>query len=406
MAFGELAGGIRPSAIPRDEYGYPGVRLRHLYLEWRSPIGLFRLGQMGFRWGMGLVANDGEVRPPFGDYRFGDLVRRLLFATRPMGADSPWTIALAFDWVAWDLLADFERPCPNRNARCRDLAFQGLFASLIEFDRTQLALFFAARHQRNHLDDELNVAVFDAFVQTELREPSGGTIELRAEGMAAIGRTTMTRSVELPARSVEQFLGAIEVARRSTLLEVFWELGFASGDSNPEDGVERRATIDPDHRIGLVLFPEVLAWQSARSAWLAQNADLVGRPARGAELLPTNGGVSGAIYLFPRLFIHPLPSVDFRLGAVVAWAAADLVDPYRLRVFGQVANHRGGDPRRRDLGVELDGAINGVFEITSFNRLELGVEGGIFFPGRAFDDENGKPMAEIALVRVRAGLIF
>lgn len=406
VAFGDLARGTRPAAMPRDQHGYPGIRLRHLYLEWRSPIGLFRLGQMGFSWGLGLVANDGTARPVFGDYRYGDLVRRLFFAARPLGENSPLTIAAAFDWVAWDLLADFERPCPTGQGQCSDLAFQGVLAGLYEEGDDRFGAYIAYRTQKNALDDFLDVFVADAFAQFHIDEPTGGRILLAGELMFAQGRTSIPRTTTHPDAEVQQLLFAAQVGRVHTDLDVILEGGYASGDSNTEDGVERRATIDPDHRIGLVLFPEVIAWQTARAAWLAQSPDTFGRASRGAELIPTNGGVAGSFYVFPHATFRPIPEIDVRLGGVLGWASTDVVDPYRQRAFGRAANFRGGDPTRRDLGVEIDASVTGHIPLSDLVRLDLGLEGGILFPGAAFDDENGVRMGEVGLARARLGLVF
>jgi hypothetical protein len=406
VAFGDLAQGTRPAAMPRDQHGYPGIRLRHLYLEWRSPIGLFRLGQMGFSWGMGIVANDGETPPVFGDYRYGDLVRRLLFATRPMGESSSLTIAASADWVAWDLLADFERPCPSGQGTCGDVAFQGVLAAFWEEGDDRVGGYVAYRTQKNHLDDFLDVFAVDLHTRLHFDEPTGGRILVTAEAAFFQGETSITRTPTRPRTEVQQLLFAAQLGRVAPDMDVILEGGYASGDSNTEDGVERRGTFDPDHRVGLVLFPEVIAWQSARAAWLAQSPDTFGRPARGAELIPTNGGVSGAIYLFPHAIFRPLDWLDVRIGSVIGWSSVDVVDPYRQRAEGRSANFRGGDPRRRDLGVELDASIRARVPLSDLVRLDLGLEGGILFPGGAFDDENDVRMGEVGLARLRGGLVF
>jgi hypothetical protein len=406
VAFGDYAVGTRPAAIPRDQPGYPGIRLRHLYLEWRSPLGTFRLGQMGFQWGLGLVANDGETRPVFGDYRYGDLVRRLVFSTRPLGESSPLTLAVAGDWVAWDLLADFERPCPAGQGTCGDLAFQGFVSGLYEEGDDRYGAYVAYRTQKNHLGDFLDVFVADAFAQVHVEEPTGGRILVAGEAMFAQGATSYTRTSTRPQSEVQQWLFAAQLGRIARDLDVIFEGGYASGDSNTEDGVERRATIDPDHRIGLVLFPEVIAWQTARAAWLGQTPDTFARPSRGAELLPTNGGVDGAFYLFPNVTLRPTSEIDVRLGGVLGWSSTDVVDPYRQRALGRSTNFRGGDPTRRDLGVELDAAVNGTVPLSDLVRMQLGVEGGVLFPGGAFDDEFGARMDVVGLARLRLGLLF
>lgn len=398
VAYGDLAIGTAPAQWARDEYGYPGLRLRQLYLEWASPIGVFRAGQMTFSWGLGLVANSGSEPPVFGDARFGDLVRRLLFATRPGGAESPFTIAAAADWVAWDQTADFERR--------GDLAFQGLLAAYYEDEGDRAGAYVAYRHQENPLGDTLEVVVADLMAHLHFDEPSGGRILTALEIAYIRGTTSYTRTVEIPVREVEQLMVVARVGRKERHVDVILEGGYASGDSNPEDAVERRATMDPDHRVGLILFPEVIAWQTARSAFLAGSPELFGRPARGAELLPTNGGVAGAYYLFPYVIWRPLEWLDVRAAAVLAWASTDVVDPFALRARSRSVNYRGGDPSLRDLGLELDAAVLLRGPIADRVVLSGGLEGGVLFPGRALDDGLGNRMGTIGLLRARLGLTY
>ncbi|HIN86662.1 MAG TPA: hypothetical protein EYN06_09290, partial [Myxococcales bacterium] len=56
--------------------------LRQLYLSWRLPFGLFRLGQQTSNYGLGLIANNGddEAHDVFDDPVMGDIVERALFA--------------------------------------------------------------------------------------------------------------------------------------------------------------------------------------------------------------------------------------------------------------------------------------------------------------------------------------
>ncbi|MGE3635754.1 MAG: hypothetical protein AB7P00_37965 [Sandaracinaceae bacterium] len=398
VAYGDLARGMGPAAWTRDEYGYPGLRLRQLYLEWRTPIGLIRAGQMAFSWGLGIVSNGGDQPPVFGDYRYGDLVRRLLFATRPAGEDSPFTIAIAGDWVAWDLIADYDRR--------GDLAFQGLLAAFYEEGHNRAGGYVAYRNQTDALGESLEIFVGDLFMNLEFEEPSGGRIVTAFEAAYIRGTTTITRSVEFPRQDVEQLMAVAQLGRVSTQLDVILEGGYASGDSNNEDGFQRRATFDPDHRVGLILFPEVMAAMTARSAALASSPDLFGRAARGAFLLPSNGGVSGAYYFFPYTKWRPLEWFETRFGAVVAWTSSDNVDPFYQRALSQNANYRGGDPTRRDLGLELDGSVLLSGEIAEGVRLSGGVEGGILFPGHAFDDAAGRMMDPVGMMRARLGISY
>ncbi len=413
VAFGELAHGTIPAAYPRDQYGYPGIRFRQLYLEWRSPIGLFRVGQMTFSWGLGIVANDGQTPQPFGDYRFGSLVRRALFATRPLGESTPFTVALAGDWVAWDLVADAQRPClrptpdpyPGASA-CGDTAFQGVLAAFYGEGDDQVGGYVAYRTQHDYQNAFLDVFALDLFARWHFAEPTGGRFFFAIEAAYFRGATSLTRTATRARTDVEQFLGAIQLGRRHQQIDLVFEGGYASGDSNTEDGAERRGTFNPDHRVGLVLFPEVIAMQTARAAFLAQDPDTFGRAQPGATLIPTNGGVSGAFYLFPYMIWRPIEWLDVRIGGVLAWTAADNVDPYRQRAESRSVNYRGGDPGRHDLGLELDAGLRAHWPLTDWLQLQLGLEGGILFPGRAFDDDRGQTMGDVGMARLRLGLVF
>jgi hypothetical protein len=398
VAYGDLAIGTQPAQWPRDEYGYPGLRLRQLYLEWLTPIGLIRAGQMTFSWGLGMVANSGGEQPVFGDARFGDIVRRLVFATRPAGSDSPFTLAVAGDWVAWDQTADFERR--------GDLAFQGLIAAYYEADDDRIGGYVAYRHQTNPLDDSLEVFVGDLTAQLHFAEPSGGRILTALELAYIRGTTSYARTIEFPTQEVEQLMLVARLGRKEEHVDVILEGGYASGDSNPEDGIQRRATMDPDHRVGLLLFPEVIAAQTARSAFLARSPELFGRPARGTELLPTNGGVAGAYYFFPHVIWRPLTWLEARAAAVLAWASTDVVDPFAQRARSRSANYRGGDPTQRDLGLELDAALLLHGPVAEGVVLSGGLEGAVLFPGRAFDDAAGNPMGTLGMLRARLGLTY
>lgn len=398
VAFGDLAFGVSPQSYRFDEYGYPGLRFRYLYLDWETPIGLLRVGQMGFSWGLGMVANDGDTPPPFGDYRFGDIVRRVMLATRPMGRDKPLVIAVGGDWVVNDLLADYA----NRD----ELAFQGILAAYWADGENRVGAYGVYRWQENALADTLSAGFVDVYARWGFRDRAGGWLYAAAEGAMAFGSTTYARTPERAEQSVRQIMGVLQLGRRSRTWDIVLEGGYASGDSNGEDAIQQRATIDPDHRVGLILFPEVLAANTARAAHIARDPSLGFRPPRGTELIPTNGGVAGAAYFFPYAMYRPRPWLELRLGGVLAFATADVTDPYVQRAFSRSENWRGGDPTKRDLGFEVDGAVLVTHPIVRDLVFTGGVEGGVFVPGGAFTDASGQSMSSIGLARLRIGLRY
>ncbi len=186
------------------------------------------------------------------------------------------------------------------------------------------------------------------------------------------------------------------------------EIGYASGDADPLDGTQRRFVFDPNHRVGLILFDEVMRWQTARAATAAVDPLLTNtqRPTPGVDLLPSNGGVFGAQYVNPTFIYRPRHWLDLKSGMVVAQSTADVVDPYRLATTGNYVNYRGGDPKRKDLGVEIDGGFEARFPLEYDLLLQLGAQAGVLFPGGALEDASGVRMPAQWLAMGRFGLQY
>jgi hypothetical protein len=396
VAFGELAQGIGTANYRRDEYGYPGARFRELFIEWRPEIFLLRAGQMTSSWGLGIVANDGDTPSPFGDPRYGDVVRRILLGTKPLGEDSPFLVAAAADWIVDDVIADVDRD---------DVAFQGVLSALYADQETRLGAYLVARTQENALEDTLTAFVIDLYGRRSFAVESA-TYYVAAEGALVLGSTTYARTPARESQDVRQLLGALELGRTTGDFDLVLETGYASGDSNTEDDTQLRGTFDPDHRVGLIMFPEVLGAASARASHLARAPELAGRPSRGSELLPTNGGVAGAFYMFAYSKWRPLEWLEGRLGALFGVATSDVIDPFAQRALSQNQNYLGGDPSYRDLGFEVDAAILGTHELVRDLTLTWGVEGGIFLPGAAFERADETRMDPVGMVRARLGIAY
>src|SRR5262249_39803901 len=156
--------------------------------------------------------------------------------------------------------------------------------------------------------------------------------------------------------------------------------------------------------IGLLLFDELLRWQTARSATAAMDPRLANasRPTPGADLLPSNGGIFGAQYVNPTFIVRPRHWLDLKAGLVLAPATGDVVDPYLVATRGAYVNSRGGDTRKKDLGVEIDGGIESRLPLDAGLMAVFGAQGGILFPGGAFEDASGAglPMQWLAVGRL------
>jgi hypothetical protein len=254
----------------------------------------------------------------------------------------------------------------------------------------------------------LRVLLGDVYARWEWPQPDRvGRVFAGLEVAGAYGVTDAARTTEFAEHGVIQFGGAAEFGlERDGRYRLAIEAGYATGDRNPVDGEQRRFTFNPSHRVGLLMFPEVIAWQTARSAAIASDPRLVGRPANGASLLPTNGGVAGAAYVYPTARINLGRYVDVRAGAVLGVATTDWVDPVSVQVYGAARNYRGGDPTRRDLGLELDLAVQGSIPLPGNVALMGGVQGAVMFPGGAFRDASGQTMGTLGLATARLGVSF
>lgn len=389
-----------------DLFPYGAFDVRQGYIEWDSPVGVIRAGQQGFTWGLGLLANDGDRAPTFGDYRFGDLVERVAIATRPAGRNSDLVVALAGDLVYRDRLTSLA---------AGDIALQGVatvfyqdHACRADCDRRRLGALATYRDVSFREGDFLRVVVGDLLANWDWPTPDGaGRVFAGAELALIAGTTNAARTVNVDTHDVLQFGGLARVGiERRDRYRFALEAGYASGDRNPVDDGQRRFNFNPSHRVGMILFPELIAWQTARSASIAGDPSLVGRGANGRRLLPSNGGVTGAAYLYPTAIVNLGQRLDLRFGAVIGVATTDWVDPTSVQIYGTARNYRGGDATKRDLGVELDLGVNGRFPLPGHVTLTGGLQGAVLFAGRAFDDAAGRGLGRVGMATARLGMEF
>ncbi len=320
-----------------------------------------------------------------------------------------------------------------------------MLAAYYEHGMNKLGVFSTLRHQQNDktsgapqltYTDELDVAAIDLHgrLVTQVPGDPDGFLVGEAEAAYVFGSTNMLRTAAQAAEDartqVRAYGGAAslglvhrawsrreptraqkaEATARSAFgdLVASFEVGYASGDADPYDGTQRRFAFDPNHRVGLLLFDEILRFQTARSATAAKDPLLANaaRPTPGVDLLPSNGGVFGAQYVNPTVIVRPRPWLDLKGGAVIAQSTSDVVDPYRLATGGSYVNYRGGDPKKKDLGIELDGGVEARFPLQYALRAIFGAQGGVLFPGGALEDASGKRLPVQWVLISRLGLTF
>lgn len=396
-----------PGRDPRDS-----ALLREAWLQWRSPIGLVGVGQTLSAYGLGILANDGrDDDERFGLARHGDVVDRVLFATRPFarrnGPARP-ADALAL-FVAGDLVFRDE------NARLvdGDLAFQVSGGAAFRHPDFDNAVVVSWRRQRDDDRDLLEVTAIDVHGRNRVAlpiarsaDPDGRprafdtTLHLDYEAVLLVGRTTRFRDVTAPDGLDILSGGAVgrlawDLARPGVRVAV--EAGYASGDGDPYDDRATAFFMDPDWHVGLVFFPEMLPRITARAIAQVSDPARVAVPPKGADLTASQGRVTGAAYLHPTVrWRRPLPTgpddeVRLLAGAVALWTATPLAQAWNTFLAGGAAtNHLGGRTGSRYVGTEVLAAAQvRVSAVPDHLAFRVRLEGGVLVPGGALEAADG-----------------
>lgn len=373
--------------------------VRRAYGEVMTPIGLFRVGRQPFTEGMGTAVADGDGRTNrFGVSGTGNNVDGVMFVTKPLEAFAP----------------KGERDTsPDR----------GLFL-LVRYDRlvTDKLRFFAddlhgivdgVRYlaPEHALGRDLELRLIHSYRWDEVNGTSVHAVNARAA--STFGRFSAGVDATLVAGKTREVSSAYHVINNDPIVEQdvlqfgaravvrydddlwtgYLEFDYASGDADPETRSSlSQFLFAEDTNVGLLLFEQVLAFQTARAA--AAGVELLtrlGAPSLPADTLSTRGAFTNGIALFPQVDIRPHRTVLLRGGVLVAWAAEKVVDPVAslqredgATVEDDLVNYAGGKPGTF-YGVELDGRARWRF----LDHFALDVEGAVLFPGDALYDRNG-----------------
>jgi hypothetical protein len=389
-----LARGEDSFDVRRDRaFGAATIIPRKLYVEWDVGVGVLRIGQQAFSWGLGMLANDGSGDREFGDPMRGNLVERVLFATRPFarGSGAGELLERLTLFAATDLVFRDE----SASLLEGDLALAGVLGAKLTDPRFELGALAVGRWQRDRRDPadgrEPETAVFvgDVTAKLMLTDPASPS-RLILEGEAALiaGRTTRPLSDETSANGATVlsvgWVTRLRFEHDPARLGVKLEVGQASGDDDPRDATTRQFAFHSDYNVGLLLFDQVLPMVSARALDRVADPRLLGVPPSSSRFLVAQGGVLNATYLNPTLRWWPTPWLDVRLGYVLAGSIATFADPYNsARNGGYPSTAAGSAPDSGILGQEVDASLRVRLELGAGVVAHLGVEGGVFFWGAA-----------------------
>ncbi len=328
-------------------------RARRLVLEGRLGPVQVNAGLQTSHWGLGMVANDGAHDPTFGRSDFGDRVLRLRLATRPLGQDVPWTVALAGDRVVAD-----------DTARLLDgqAAWQGVLATVYGTpkDDGRGGLYAVYRHQTEPEGWVTQVGMLDLYGEGELGLSEDWRLTGGLEAAGILGETGRSRSVASPEGLRVRSAGLTGYAgvKMRKKLGLTLRGGWASGDGNPDDDTTHDFSFDRDYDAGMVIFDEVQAAINAQSYNLLSDLEHTGAPPDGADALVDEGALKRAAFVQPVLDLHPAGWLGLRLGLTQAWATAPIAHPYTTyRAGGTPSNQLGQPTEGYGLGTELDWAL-------------------------------------------------
>jgi hypothetical protein len=211
------------------------------------------------------------------------------------------------------------------------------------------------------------------------------TLKLEAEAAIAAGEASFGASPEIPESDVLQIGAALRASVSLSRFGAVLDVTYASGDQNTNDAHQNGFKADPNFETGLLLFRYVEAAQTGRGYGRGADPLLVGAPAAGLERLPTRGGISNALVVFPRLWARPAKGLEAYGGWLVALAPQDNLDPLNTNLKGGSIRNALNKVPGPAWGNEFDvGARYRVY--LHRTELTIGGEGGLLFPGSAFGD--------------------
>ncbi len=416
-----VANGGDPLAT--DSYGYTlceqdTVRLRKLFTQISTPVGAFRIGRQPIIAGAGVQANDGEGRTNrFGFARTGNMVDRILFATKPLEALKPkdkrnmsesegLLLALGYDRIVTD--------SPQLFADDVSQWFSALVFSAPEhpLGTNLLATAFHVHRWNPANGTSINVVGLRANSRLKGGLSAGFDVAYNFGSTREVSEAYkfITNDPVLDQEIAQ--LGARAVVRYDNKwITGYLEFDYASGDPDPNASTPlSQFVFAEDTNVGLLLFEHVLAFQTARaSAAGVEVLRRLGATTYPAEVVNTRGAFTNAVAIFPQVDVRPLPGLLLRGGVLMAWADAPVIDPVAslqardgLSVQDDLVNYVGAPSLGRSYyGTELDARIQ--YRLLDHVNFEL--EGAILFPGDALQNRQGEA-ARSVMVQGRTTAFF
>lgn len=374
------------------------VYVRRLYGDVITPIGLFRIGRQAFTEGSSVALNDGDGRRNrFGVANRGNSVDRILFATKPFEAFKPKDLrdtseSKGFFFItAYDQLVIDEPQLLGFQLHDFILATRYLQPKIRQFRDVEIRAYYTYRWD-GHFGT--NVHAFGGRAVAKLGDFFAGV-----DGVGVLGGTQevsdafhLITNDPAVTQAIRQMGMRAVVRYDRPKWTAYLEGDYASGTSDTTlKGPLTQFRWAEDTNVGLLLFKQVLAYQTAREAAAATALlNNLHAPTIPVESIATRGALTDALVLFPQADVKPVKNVLLRGGVMMAWAPAAVFDPIataQRRSSGTyqniTVNYNGGAPGHY-YGTELDLRAQWRF----LEHFAFDLEGALLFPGDALQDED------------------
>ena len=409
--------GLVDKSNPLDSNAYAytlceqdSIRLRKLYTEISTPIGTFRIGRQPIITGAGVQANDGEGRTNrFGFARTGNMVDRILFATKPLEVLKPKASRNLSPTEGLVLALGYDKVVTDSPHLFSDDMNQWFSAVVFNAPEHPLGKNLMATAFHVHRWNPANATTINVMGLRANSSFKGGL----SAGFDVAYNFGSTREVSeaykvitndpVIDQKIEQ-LGARAVLRYdNSWLTGYLEFDYASGDPDPNVSTPlSQVMFAEDTNVGLLLFKHILAYQTGRaSAAGVETLRRLGATSYPAEVVNTRGAFTNAVALFPQIDVRPLPGLLVRGGVLFAWADSPVIDPVAslqardgLSIQDDLVNFVGAPAVGKSYyGTELDVRIG----YRLYNHVNFELEGAVLFPGDALENRQGEAARSIMI---------
>ena len=396
-----------PSATQADGNLADSIAVKRLWIEWKTALGLLRIGRQPSNWGMGLLANDGNgFRNDFGDSNGGATYDRIIFATQPIalikgiagaaGAktkpsdfDSSVILAVGFDKLVESSSITFRQRLTDDDSLSDENAdgTSGIRQSpiwLSDQGDDVLEMIYVLMFKKEDWkvgDDLMDLTVGTYWVNRWQKETNSNVwipdiyVKWGLKGLFFEGELyhifgqTEAIAPDYDKVTTADITGAVwRFGYENPKLTGLFEMGYASGDSTILDDRFTGRPLHSDYNVGLILYEQVLAQRTIEK--------FVGDP--DTQGLWPKGGVYNSTYINPRFKFRPNQHLELRLGFLMAWA--NEVDGAIIPFLDRDDGSEGPDDitESKLLGTEVD---LGLYMNFLDEHILVAIEGGYMHAG-------------------------